>query len=420
MPSSEFEWRAFQGQGVTFTVTLAASFVGTETLSAAIYGGDSAAAVLTITPTWTAGQTANAYTQADCALTGAQLAALYPGSYSVLVSVAGGLAALAKGDLEVYPAPGGTALPYYRTLASPAFAQSFLPGLTREQMDALPLALVAATRAVEAYVGRPLVLDNYDHIIRPNNTRRLRLRSRPIVEVSRVKANAQPGVILTSSLGTGSSATVRIVPSAPNSLQIASLVFATVTSGVATSQTLTMSTYNTFADLSTAINALGNGWGSRTQTSTSGLAVTEAYGTPGVHGVLYENPYIKTHVDWLGWHWNDPGQGFIEVNEPISGGFLVPNQRLEHQDYRDWGVRVTYRAGYATAAADIALGYYPVPEDLAVACVMTANSIMESAPATGPIKSQSVKDRSYTLKDSHNAIPDAAKTLLMKYQSVVF
>ncbi len=420
--ADDFEIRAFQGQALTRTVTLnpPSAFLGTELLTGSVYYGDTQAAVLTTVPTWTAGQVSGSYDLVDFSLTALQLASIPPGSYAVLIGLAGGTAALAKGFLEVYEAPGGLPTPYYRSLVTPARAQSFLPQISREQLDTLPFALAAATRAIETYVGRPLVLDSYDHIIRPNNSRRLRLRTRPVVELSRVKAGACAAIQLDSGLGTGDQATVRVIPTAPNSLAIDSLVFNSTVAGGTTSQTLMMADYGVIQDLADAINALGNGWMALAYAGTSGLPASEMYGTPGVIGVLGQRPYLMVHTDWLGWQWLDPDQGILEVNQSIPGGFGVPNLRMEVGDSRDRGVRVSYRAGYATAAADIALGYYPVPEDLQSACIMTCNAILETTPMQGPVKSQSVKDRSYVLQDNPSVIPKSCEVILMKYQDVVF
>ncbi len=418
--ADDFEIRAFQGKGESFIVTLSGgTFVG-EPLAATIGAGDTSPAALTITPTWVAPVAPEtAYTQVALSFTATQLSTLTQGPYSILVSLADSSAALAKGFLEVYPAPGGISLPYYRCLASPAFAQSFLPELSREQLDTLPAALVTATRAIESYVGRPLILDSYDHILRPNNSIRFRLKARPVVEVSRVSSDVIAGAILSNSTSTASAATVQTITTGPNSLQIKSLVFALTISGVTTTQTITMSGYNTFGDLVTAINALGNGWGASSQPPFSSLPVADAFGTPGVRGVLREEPWIHTHSQRLGWYWSDPEQGYVELNEPIPGGFLIRNPRVERSDTRYWGVRFTYRAGYAVTAADIALGYYPVPEDLQTACVMTANNIIETVPMMGPLISQSVKDRSYTLRDDPSIIPRPAQMLLQRYQDFV-
>lgn len=413
-----FEIRAFQGKGTVFPVELrVGSFAGTEPLMATIGAGDTSSPALAVMPTWIAPTPpATAYTAVALPFTASDLAALAPGPYSVLISLADSTAPLARGFLEVYAAPGGLARPYYRSLTTPAFAEEFLPDLTREQADMLPLALAGATRTIETFVGRGLVLDAYDHFARPVNSTKLRLRTRPVVEVFRVAVDTIAGLVLSNGTSGASSATVQTVTTGPNSLQIKNLAFALTVSGATTTQPLVMASYPTFGALAAAIVALGNGWGASTQ--VPGLAVADAFGSPGVRGVLRENPWIHTHSQRLGWVWGDPDRGVIELDEPIPGGTLI-RRRADRSDSRDTAVRVTYRAGYATDPADVALGYYPVPEDLQVACTMTAKAIIEHLPQLGPVMSQTVKDRSYTLQQNPLLIPLSVQQILQSYQDFV-
>lgn len=418
----EFEIRAFQGLGATFVITLSAPvFLGSEVLVARVGRGDTFAPLLTVAPTWVPGQTPGAFQHVYLPFSAADLALLTPDSYSVLISQLDSTSALATGLLEVYAAPSGLPPPYYRSLATPAKAQSALPELSRQQIDTLGFNLVAATHTIETYVNRPLVLDSYDHFIRPNGRFRLKLRTKPVVELTRVNTDVVPGVTVKNN-GTGllSNATMTTIVASPKSMQITSLIFTTTSAGVATPQTLTMSNYKTMADLQSAINALGNGWVASTQPPLAGLPVADAFGTPGVQNCLNQDIWIHTHDMPLGQFWLEPAQGWVEINEPIPGGFLIPNPRVERTDTRYWGVRFTYRAGYAVDQADIDLGYYPVPEDLQQCCIATAYNLIELTPFAGPVQSQTVKDRSYVLKVAHSVIPEAFRVVLAKYIDVVF
>lgn len=421
---AEFLWRGFQGQAETFQNTLNASdFAGTEGLIASVYLGDTQAAILTLAPAWdvSSAQTTPP-TKINTAITAAQFSSLAPGSYAVLMGLASNNAALQKGILTVYPGPGGTAPLFERALATPALAQDILPELTQDQIDWLPFALRSATRAIETYCGRPLVMDSYDHIMRPKGgVTRFRLRAKPLVEISRVAADVISGCIVSNNSTGLSSATMQTITMAPNSLQIKSLVFSTQGPSPTTASILlsSLGANALFSDLATAINLLGNGWGATTNSPGAGIELTDAFGTPGTRGILNENPWIHTHSNKLAWWWDNPDQGFIEVNEPIPGGYLIQNPKKEKSDTRYWGIRFTYRAGFAVSQADIALGYYPVPEDLAAATAMTAYALIESAPMAGPVQTQAVKDRSYTLKDAHHVIPDAAKDMLSRYVEFV-
>ncbi len=286
-----------------------------------------------------------------------------------------------------------------------------LPTMTQDQIDFLPFALRSATRAIETYCQRPLVMDSYDHILRPNNSIKLRLRARPIVEVSRVASTLMAGLVITYT-GSAQTASVQTITGSPTSMAVVTLTFSSTIAGVTTTSAINVTTYATFDLLAAAINALGGGWGATVGNQMGSWSTGEAFGNPGVRGSVMEALDLNVYSRPLGQYQVDPDRGTIELGEFIPGGTLIVNPRVERWDTRRWGVRCTYRAGYAVTAADIALGYYSVPEDLQAACVMTCYAIMESAPMAGPVKSQSVKDRSYTLKDSHNVIPDAASATL--------
>lgn len=416
---AEFEARAIQGNAAAATLTLTAgSFQGTETLTAAIGVGDNQAAVLTVTPTWTTGQTTGSYSRVDFAVTSTQTSALPWGVYNVQVGISDGSAPLAYGWLTIYPGPGGEGVPFWRSLCSPATAVAYLPSLTQDQRDILPHALAAATRAVEGYCRRPLVLDSYDHFVRPENSVRLRLRSRPVVELTRCASGLQSAIQVTN--GTATAATVNFVLSGPKSLGVSSLVFISTSGGVATTQTLALASYGTLDLLAAAINALGNGWSAATPNAQVGdIASAEIIGTVGARDARYGQVDLLIHTQPLSTYWLDPDRGFVEVAGGFSGNGLVGNPRLERFDTRRYGVRCTYRAGYAYLQADSDLGYFTVPEDLAMATAMTAQSILESAPLAGPVESQHIKDRSYVLKADHSLIPDAARVILARYVEAV-
>jgi hypothetical protein len=415
---AEFELRAIQGNVAPATLTLDAdTFAGTETLTASVGVGDGQAARLTLTPTWTAGQTTGAYSQVDVELSAAQTLALPWGVYNVQVGISGGDAALAYGWLTVYPGPGGTATPFWRSLASPALAVAYLPSLTQDQQDILPHALTAATRSIEAYCGRPLVLDAYDHFVRVQNTNRLRLRARPVVELTRVSSGTAAAIRVQNTAATA--ATVNVVRSSSGALGVTSLVFASTIGGATTSQTITLASHGTITLLAAAINALGNGWSAAANDGYGDYGSAEIFGSPGAMDA--RNGWAELLVGGapLGGYHLDADGGIVEVNSSFSGGGLVGSHR-DRGDSRNSGIRVTYRAGYAYLKADSDLGYYTVPEDLELATVMTASAMIESSATVGSVKAQWVKDRKVEYADVQVSIPAQAREMLARYAEPVF
>jgi hypothetical protein len=416
-----FSWRAFQGQDMGETVSLdpaaAGGFDGTELLTGRLSLGDwQSPPVLTFTPTWNPDPS---HLKIDSILLGALTSALYPGSYNVTLARDGTGAALAYGLLELYPNTGGAQAPWQISLASVSRAQSILPELSQNAIDALPWALASATKTIENYVGRALALRTFDEIIRPNNSIKLRLRTKPVAQVSRLNANAVKPLRITNG-GPAQMATVAMTTLDPKLLQITTLVFTSVLAGVATTQTLVVGSYPTFNALAAAINALGNGWSATLDPNHGAYPTADAFGFPGAVGATNGRyAEILTH-DWpLSDWWLDANQGVIELNEPIPHGYVVRSTLRERSDSRYWGVRCTYRAGYAILDSDLAQGFPAVPTDLEGATIATAQNIIESTPLVGPLMSQAVKDRSYTLKNELSAIPSTALSMLSAYQAFV-
>jgi len=415
--ATDFELRAIQGTETAQTITLTAGFDGTESLSLDVGVGDNQAAFSTLTPTWSSGQTTGSYTDLDVLIDAADSAALPWGVYGVDLRVGTSDVAAARGTLTVYPGAGGTGRPYQRLLASPAQAESYLPNMTRDQYDALPTALAAATRAVESFCQRPLVLSSYDHFIRPQNSNKVRLRTWPVADLTRCAAGQQAAFWVSNT--TADMASVSEVMATQGTLVPTTLSFASVLSGTTTTQTLTVSSYATITLLVAAINALGNGWAATAYGQAAALPTSELFGTVGPRDAKSGRPEFFVSSQPLDSYWLDPERGVVEVNQSISGNFLVANPRRELLDTRRMGVRCTYRAGYAYLKADSDLGYYVVPDDLAAATIMTVQSIIEATPAMGPVKSQTVKDRSYVLRDSLDVVPEPARAILARYSEVV-
>lgn len=414
---------AIQGGGIATTVTAnpVAGFNGTERLVARVTRGDHQTAVLTVTPKWSLNQTQGSYNKVDVFIQPADTLTLAPGAYTVIVALADSSMALASLTLIIYPGPGGTVSPFRRCLVTPATAMMYTPDMTQPQIDALPFSLVSATHAVERHCGRPLAMDTYDHFVRPTGgIFRFRLKAKPVVEVLRVSADVGPGVMVTNN-GGFSNATVRTILAQPGRLlDIDSLVFTTTHNGQQTAATLNLSDFAVFGDLATGINALGYGWVAQSGVPYLGMPTKDAFGTPETRNALNQWIWVHTHTMPLGQYWADTEKGWVEINEPIPAGFIIPNIKVERSDSRYWGCRVTYRAGFATEQADIDLGYKPVPEDLQIAVIATALSMVEGVPQSGPVNQQSIAGRQYSLKKTFSLVPDSVLPLLSTYAEYVF
>jgi hypothetical protein len=101
------------------------------------------------------------------------------------------------------------------------------------------------------------------------------------------------------------------------------------------------------------------------------------------------------------------GQLRVEPTTGISYSSNGPSGRL---------IRVVYRAGYAVEQADLDLGRESVPGPLRKACAMVARTLQEQALTAGPIKTQTVRDRSYTKTESPMAVIDEVMPYIGRYK----
>jgi hypothetical protein len=400
-----FQITAVQGTDHAFTVDASGgTFIGSEALTAVVTRGDGQAALLSLTPAWSDATEG----QATLSLSTANLATLTPGPYLVLVKADAVLIAI--GQLAVVPNVGvGTPA---RALVTPAEAIGLIPALATDQdgFNMLPFVLEAATRRCEEYCGRELVLSSFDRLYSLNQNSAIILHSRPVPVVSRCQTALGVGIEIRYT-GAAEQATVTVAPTTPDVLTVSALTLKSVASGVETTTTLTLSTYVTIADLVAAIVAV-TGWTASTFYGTT--ATTELFGTPGIFGAKAATVTIPIYSQQVYQYFVDTFRGRIEFDPGIlSTSSYLPN------DFRQYGVRIAYRAGFAYLAADLTAGYAPAPADLKIACVMTARALLDSADQTGLVKSQTVKDRSYTVNTEAVAIPPVAASILASYMDAI-
>lgn len=413
MAAEWFVWRAIQGGDTAFVVDVSGgTWTGTETLTCAIHKGDGQAAWATLTPTW---DTDFVDGLIDVTVPSATLDSLGPGSFYVDIYASGVVAA--RGRLNVLSGSGASDV--LRVLCTPADAVAILPQITKnaQQIDGLGQVLMQATVECEKYCRRHLLLSDYDHFILPQNTTKLRLKNKPLAILTRLQTGMVVGLTISNTGVTN--ATVTVNTTGTGMVGVKTLILTSWTNGIkSVDATLNMGSYATFNALATAIAGVGNGWGV-TVGSYGGYPLIDAFGTLGTFDAKsgYE---LLTHSDDVRSYDVDAERAVIQMHDWIPGNYTVRNPKLDRMDPRYYSVRATYRSGYAYLQADLALGYGGVPDDLQAACAFVAQSILEAGPGIGPVLEQSVKDRSYKLRDEPSIIPPVAEDILQNYLEVVF
>jgi hypothetical protein len=404
-------------------------FTSGNALTCELYQGDDAVLATVPTAAWISAPAA----QYQAAVTGTQTTALTPGNYTLLVTVAvsGMTPAVLYVPFLVLPAPAGTGT--LRSLATPADFYAMVPAQTGN--PAVSFALASATRAIEAFCRRPLVLTTFDKFYRPGRTRKIYLDTWPVAIVTIVSADLTPAFTVTNQNVNATalaSFTMQRAGIWSQPLTPVSMTFVTIANNVPTTQVVTFSGYPTIVALVAGINALGNGWSATL--NPGGEAPYNIGDWPpswlsyqmGTFGALDEDVEVNVYMTQEWRYVVHDIEGYIEMTRNYPEAYRYADRAFgmgygfswtAAGEPRNANVRVAYRAGYATTQADIAAGFEPVQEDLKMACIMTAQAILNSTPMMGNIQSQSVEGRSYTLKQAASMIPQEVRPLLNRYNN---
>jgi hypothetical protein len=235
-----------------------------------------------------------------------------------------------------------------------------LPNSTSSDTSTINTLITAASRAIEKYCRRDFVQTTYDELYNGTGDRRLVLRQYPLLSVQSVRYRPVTGLKIINNLANTPQARVTVTSTG--------LSLVTVTSGVATTQTVTFAGNASLANLQAAVNALGTGWSAQSEgydawpsadlycpNGIAGSAGPQA-STQGALTAAGQFAELKLHTYELAGYQLDPRRGWLLRAIPYT------DPELLHPEDLIWPVginnfRVQYTAGYAT-----------VPEDVQEAC----------------------------------------------------
>ena len=404
--------RIIQGVGGVINFTLSAGvFQGTESLTAVVSTGSTAASVLTLTPAWTAGQTTGAYQLCYVTYTAANSAALSPGFYTIAISLTDTTAALAYALLEVVAGAGQT--PTYDWLVQPAEVM----GLVSDVQDItkladLPRLCGAATGLIRSYCNRWFTRRIVTKEFMPSYTGQVMLSEIPVNQVIRIATGRTNALQITG----------------PTSAQVASVYYATtgdyglgqavtglvlysIASGFSSTTTITFSANQTLASLVTAINAV-SGW--KANAGTYGAwAVTELVGGEASQSaVTSDGAWLDVYATGATLERLDQETGLLRLTR--SGGSTIDTPAwgpdwLAWQDGRQYPnrVKITYDAGYTV-----------LPDQVVSAASDIIQAMLASYASDNAILSEAADGYSYTYKQLIDAIPPIARQKLSAYRLV--
>ena len=400
------------------------TFNGTETLTFKVSVSQGAPAIFSTIVSWsnyTTGLVAVELTAANSALLSA--GEVYQGE--VYSSLAGGEpVCILWFTLTSLPSAGsgGTLL---RSLVELDEAINLLSFQSTQQQDMLGQALKCATEALEAFCRRKLALTTFDKTYRPGRTRRVYLDTWPIAGAPYLTWGLDYAGTITNASTANQLATVTMTPVSATQKSMAGIALNATSNGVVAAPiVLATSVYPTIGSLLAAISGSGNGWqGSAPNDQYSDWPTTRINYVAGQLGAVGQNVELQIYNTDL-WRYNvDTERGTIELTQNFPESYRYADRSFGigfgwawsgATEPRNSDVRIQFRGGYAYAAADLALGYVPVPDTLKTACLLTANAILQGGVLTGPVQSQSVTGRSYTLKGDASLVPREARVLLTK------
>lgn len=417
-----FSMRAIQGAGVTWTVTLAfpagTGMQGTETLVATIGTGNGLPALLTVVPTWIAGQSPGLFTQIDIALTATQTASLSPGFYTVIVSLADNSASLAYGQLEVVSSPSG--LPVLDTLVQPSNCIGLIPEITNnsDKIASLPWALGVASNAIRKWCGGHwFTRKTWTELYEPTLDGYIRLNQTYINQILAVQDTLETAITITNLSPSVQVADVYFSTSGDveTGQIITGLLLSQAVSGISTRIPIAYTTNMTINALATAIN-LTSGWQAVPETELGAWPVTEltgglisqgaGIGTDGAKLKVYSRYLTDTHFH------PDDGQktGMIWVGRKSSGF----GPRWGPYPFMDDDVS-TGDAGLVKVTYDA--GFNAIPSVVQHACVELVKALLIRLSVDPYLASESADAYSYTLADKMlNALPAYVREGLAQYR----
>jgi hypothetical protein len=288
-----------------------------------------------------------------------------------------------------------------QTIVTTTEASVNVPGfsaLPAQQQDDL---VASATAAINGYCGRVFPLTQHDELYEPENTRTVRLKEYPVVDVLRLCTGLASVITIRCTAPTASRANTKLTFTGQgSSLAITGLSLTSVISGVVSTVPFLFSTYLTVGDLATAINAMPN-WSAAIGTTTipnsqsfSLWATADLNADLGAKGALSGGAAYWAFPRELSVYDTNFKSGTITIHED-----LYPTRRYPERMYAASGqfgsVRCIYLAGYNN---DSNVGPITMPDDLKRAAFMLIQAVTQRT-STGLLKSESISQRKVEFAD---------------------
>lgn len=276
-----------------------------------------------------------------------------------------------------------------------------LAALGTTNLSQLQSLITAASDAIRRYCHRDFSLTSYSeyysggiYIKEP-----LKLRQFPVTQISRV-AIANIALQVLNSGGANQRATIQTL--ANGDLQLT-----TVASGVVSTDTIAAASNLTIGAVATAINNLGNGWGTSIYSGPAGsyanFPTTDLRPLQGAVSCLIGGSYLEVFEDWYGWNtvsfWPDE----TYESSGVAAFWRPDNETGEIHGRLPRGklnIRIDYTAGFAT-----------IPAAVQEACVQLVQWMYQSSLHDQTLKMEKLGVATYELGTSTKWPPSVLNAL---------
>jgi hypothetical protein len=271
----------------------------------------------------------------------------------------------------------------------------------------LPQAITRASKALQRYTQRDIVLSTYDECYDGAGSNTLILRQYPVV--GPVTLATTPTTVLTVWNGDPvtnqqASASLTTTGDTVTGLVVSGLTLTRTASGVSTADASTVfATYRTLRSAADHVNTLGNGWHAAAAAGydlwpTADLRAVQGSGN-AANGAAAT---FLLHANVLSGFTVNERSGLVTLGAGSSDpAFAVQGFGAGSFPQGSQNVRARYAAGYAT-----------VPEDLQQACLLTIQAWATALKTSQQFKSESAKSYSYTLADKQFGLPEGAVAII--------
>jgi hypothetical protein len=233
----------------------------------------------------------------------------------------------------------------------------------------------------------------------------LRLRQYPVVEITRIATDPRPALLVQNvDGGTNQRATVETTTTALRLVRVAS--------AVPTTTDLPFTTYPTIAQLSTAMNALGNGWSSQVIGAFANWPSADLKPLQGAATALQGGRQLELYAEdpqpFVMWPPGDPWGADADGAQGFCGW------RLDDETGEVYG---RFPRGQLNVRVDYVAGFAPIPQAVQEACLQLVLDLYNAGLVNSTLKKATLGAGSFEIKDQASAavLSNKVRLLLAPY-----